>query len=324
MLSQLTVEHERRGLRADRWLAERLSLDGEATSRTEVGRWFELGLVHVGGLVCSPSRKMRSGELVSFERPEPVRSEATADASVVYETVHVDDEVVVINKPRGLVVHPAKGHPTGTLVNGLLASGYFDAELMNDADAYGYLRPGVVHRIDKDTSGLLVIARTAAAREHLKAQFFAHSTERIYEGLALGVVKAQVVSSMHGRHPVDRKRFSTRVQEGKHAITHVSVLAVYGGVSHLEFRLETGRTHQIRVHAAELLKAPLLGDGLYGKAPKDQPLRGLWESLGGQALHARVLGFVHPRTGKALRFEVPSPSSFADALAAVRALSLAP
>ena len=318
---QFKVGPEGRGQRADRWLTAQLTQAGLTPSRSEVSRWFEAGAVTWRGEVCDASRKMKEGEELVVTAPRPVLSSALPDGDVVYDTVHVDDDVVVVNKPRGLVVHPAKGHPDGTLVNGLLASGYFDLELLGDVDESGFLRPGVVHRIDKDTSGLLVIARTAAAREHLKAQFFAHTTERVYEALALGKVQDQTLSSMHGRHPVDRKRFSTNVREGKHAITHVHLLAQYGPVAHAEFRLETGRTHQIRVHTAELLRAPLLGDLLYGKAPKDPMLKALSELLHGQALHARVLGFVQPSTGKKLRFEVPPPQVFTDVLQKIQRLA---
>jgi 23S rRNA pseudouridine1911/1915/1917 synthase len=243
--------------------------------------------------------------------------------------LHVDDEVVVLNKPPGLVVHPARGHESGTLVNGLLARGLFRRDALEGADGAGgedgdaderdaaHVRPGIVHRLDKGTSGVMVVARTASAREALKAQFQAHSIERAYEAIVVGRAAAETISTMHGRHPRDRLRFTTRVTRGKHAVTHVRVLAPLRGATHVECTLETGRTHQIRVHLAES-GTPVLGDPLYGKPPRDPEVRAVAERLGHQALHARLLGFIHPGTQQRVRFEAPPPADFGQALAALR------
>jgi 23S rRNA pseudouridine1911/1915/1917 synthase len=226
---------------------------------------------------------------------------------VIFTVLHVDDDVVVVDKPAGLVVHPARGHAGGTLVNGLLALGYFRGE-----DAAGE-RPGIVHRLDKGTSGVMVVARTPGAREKLKAQFQAHSIERAYRALVVGAAREGTHDTLHGRHPRDRMRFTARVRSGKRAVTHVRVLDRLPGATHVECTLQTGRTHQIRVHLAES-GTPVLGDPLYGKPPRDERLRALSERLGHQALHARLLGFIHPGTGRLVRFESDPPADFTEAL----------
>jgi 23S rRNA pseudouridine1911/1915/1917 synthase len=255
----------------------------------------------------------------------------------VFDVVYVDDDLVVVDKPAGLVVHPAAGHPTGTLVNGLLARGYFDRDLLEPAneadeereedeadgpsDPIARSRPGVVHRIDKDTSGILVIARTAFAREKLKVQFAEHTCDRVYEALATGVVGAETYATLYGRNPRNRMMFSSKVRDGKRAVTRVSPMATFGALAtHLECRLETGRTHQIRVHLADAGHS-LLADRMYGVTPKNGDLARIAAALGRQALHARRLGFVHPRTGKTVVFESEPPADFRLALEALRALA---
>jgi 23S rRNA pseudouridine1911/1915/1917 synthase len=183
------------------------------------------------------------------------------------------------------------------------------------------LRPGIVHRIDKGTSGILVVARTAHARERLKEQFASHTIERAYDALSLGDVTQTRHDTLHGRHPRDRLRFTTHVREGRRAVTEVSVLERFGGrATYVRCRLETGRTHQIRVHLAES-GTPILGDPLYGRSPDDEAVRIVADGLGHQALHARVLGFVHPVTREAMRFEAPLPEDFAGAVAELRRIT---
>ncbi|HEY8041931.1 MAG TPA: RluA family pseudouridine synthase, partial [Polyangiaceae bacterium] len=240
--------------------------------------------------------------------------EALPDPQVRFDVLYVDEAVVVVSKPSGLVVHPARGHEAGTLVNGLLALGLFRREeLLDERDAAGHRRPGIVHRLDKGTSGVMVVARTAEAREALKAQFQAHSIDRAYEAIVVGQAATGTFATLHGRHPRDRLRFTTRVRTGKRAVTHVRVLAALQGATHVECTLETGRTHQIRVHLAES-GTPVLGDPVYGKAPRDARVRAVGERLGHQALHARLLGFAHPVSGERVRFEVPVPDDFRGAL----------
>jgi 23S rRNA pseudouridine1911/1915/1917 synthase len=313
---ELVVARASTGARIDRFLAGCLPV-----SRSEVQRWIAHGRVTVDGVVRDASARLREGERVRV-RPEPPEATlALPDDAVDFEVLYVDDEIVVINKPPGLVVHPARGHERGTLVNGLLARGLFqrdalagDAEARDDA---AHDRPGIVHRLDKGTSGVMVVARTAWAREELKAQFQAHSIERAYEAIVVGRAEAQTFSTMHGRHPRDRLRFTTRISRGKRAVTHVRVLGALRGATHVECTLETGRTHQIRVHLCES-GTPVLGDPIYGKPPRDPEVRAVAERLGHQALHARVLGLVHPASRRPIRFEAPPPLDFAGALAALR------
>jgi 23S rRNA pseudouridine1911/1915/1917 synthase len=267
--------------------------------------------------------KVREGDIVDVIPAGARRSEARAEAGIAFGVLYADEAVVVVNKPAGLVVHPARGHAGGTLVNGLLARGYFDAvaasgPFADPRDAEGFLRPGIVHRIDKGTSGILVVARTAQARERLKEQFAAHTIERAYDAIALGDVTQTRHDTLHGRHPRDRLRFTSRVREGRRAATDVTVLERFRGcATYVRCRLETGRTHQIRVHLAES-GTPILGDPLYGRPPVDEAMRAIAEALGHQALHARVLGFVHPATGETMRFEAPLPEDFERALGELR------
>jgi len=287
-------------------------------SRAEVQRWIEAGRVTVDGAAGDASARVREGQRVEVRPMAAPATAAKPESDVRFDVLYADDDVVVVNKPPGLVVHPAKGHEGGTLVNGLLARGYFRREALGDDE-----RPGIVHRLDKGTSGVLVVARTADAREKLKAQFQAHSIERAYEAIVVGEARGGTHATLHGRHPHDRMRFTSRVKSGKRAVTHVRVLAKLAGATHVACTLETGRTHQIRVHLAES-GTPVLGDPLYGKPPRDARVRGVADTLGHQALHARVLGFVHPRTGEPMRFEAPPPPDFTEALASLGPATGAP
>jgi len=287
-------------------------------SRAEVQRWIEAGRVTVDGAAGGASARVRQGQRVEVRPMVAPATAAKPESDVRFDVLYADDDVVVVNKPPGLVVHPAKGHEGGTLVNGLLARGYFHREELGDDE-----RPGIVHRLDKGTSGVMVVARTPDAREKLKAQFQAHTIERAYEAIVVGHTTGASYDTWHGRHPHDRKRFTTRVKSGKRAVTHVRVLEWLRGATLVKCTLETGRTHQIRVHLAES-GWPVLGDPLYGKPPRDQRVRQVAERLGHQALHARVLGFVHPRTGEPMRFEAPPPPDFAEALASLGPATGAP
>jgi 23S rRNA pseudouridine1911/1915/1917 synthase len=290
-------------------------------SRAEVQRWVALGCVTRGGQALRGAEKVRVGDRVEVTPAAPALTEVLAEEGVVFEVLHVDEGVVVVNKPAGLVVHPARGHATGTLVHGLLARGFFAAEDRDGVlEPTGNVRPGIVHRLDRGTSGVLVVARTARAREGLKEQFSSHTIERVYEALALGHVTMTRHETLHGRHPKDRLRFTTHVREGKRAVTHVEVVARFGSLAtYVRCRLETGRTHQIRVHLAES-GTPILGDPLYGRSPRDGVICGIATALGHQALHARVLGFVHPTTGKPMRFEAPLPADLVLAMESLRSL----
>lgn len=301
------------GERIDRALAA--SAACADLSRSTLGRLCDEGRVCVRGQAVKASYKLRAGDVVTVEvpPPEPVAAEAEdIPLTVVFE----DRDLMVVDKPAGLVVHPAKGHATGTLVNAVLHHAEVDDD---DADP---LRPGIVHRIDRFTSGLLVVAKTPVAREALIARFRAHNIERSYVALTEGTPPAAVTyDTFYDRHPTDRVRFSSRVREGRRAVTHVRVLEALadGRAALVRCTLETGRTHQIRVHLSDA-GFPLLGDGLYGRRPRDERVRTVADALDGrQALHAEVLGFAHPVTGEALRFVSPPPEDFARALAALRA-----
>jgi len=314
---ELVVARASTGARLDRFVA-----GGLEVSRAEVQRWIEDGRVTVDGVARDASARLRQGERVVVRPASRQATAALPDESVEFEVLHVDDEIAVVNKPAGLVVHPARGHEGGTLVNGLLARGLFRRDALDGTggerdDEAAHVRPGIVHRLDKGTSGVMVVARTARAREALKAQFQAHSIERAYEAIVVGRAETQTLSTMHGRHPRDRLRFTTRVSRGKRAVTNVRVLAPLRGATHVECTLETGRTHQIRVHLSES-GTPVLGDPIYGRPARDPEVRAVAERLGHQALHARLLGLVHPGTGELVVFEAPPPADFAEALAALR------
>jgi 23S rRNA pseudouridine1911/1915/1917 synthase len=289
-------------------------------SRATLQRWIEEGRVFIDGRLCRARDAVRAGAVVELSEGQAPPTRAEPDASVAFTTLYEDDDLLVVNKPAGLVVHPARGHWQGTLVNGLLARSSFGHGAADARDPTAALRPGIVHRIDKDTSGLLVVAKNEAAREGLKAQIQAHSVERRYLAITIGVPAERVIRSLYGRDPRARLRFTTRVREGKPAITHVRVLErLRGGRAALvECRLETGRTHQIRVHLLEQAGTPLLGDRTYKKPSAFGDLDATAAALGRQALHAAVLGFVHPRTGAEQRYEAPVPRDFAEALAALR------
>jgi 23S rRNA pseudouridine1911/1915/1917 synthase len=290
-------------------------------SREDIKRWIRDGDVHLGPEVravsrlLQPSHVVSRGEQYTVVVPSRPLSAAAPDPNVVFEVVHVDEDVVVVNKPPGLVVHPGAGHPDRTLVNGLLGRGLFLAEDVGDDEAN--FRPGIVHRIDKETSGLLVVARTARAREALKVQFLHHTIDRAYVAVVSGSMQNTTFDTLHGRAPHDRMRFTTKVREGKRAVTRATVTERFVGATLLSCELETGRTHQIRVHLSEA-GFPILGDKLYGKRAKDPYVEGCAREIGHHALHARCLGFVHPRTGKRLVFEAALPSTLAKLVADLR------
>ena len=310
---------EQRRERVDKVLARLLS----EVSRATVQRWIEEGRVQVDGAPCRSRDSVTAGNVLVVEAGPPPPSDADPDASVVVDVQYEDEHLLVVNKPAGLVVHPARGHRTGTLVNGLLARPGFSLPNPDPEDEQGSLRPGIVHRIDKDTSGLLVVAKDDRTREGLKVQLADHSVERAYLAITVGLPANGTIRSLHARDPKSRLRFTSRAKEGKHAVTHVRVLERLAGgrAAYIECRLETGRTHQIRVHLSEQTKTPLLADAVYGGRPSmSVEVAEIAAALGRQALHAAVLGFIHPITAETLRFEVAPPADFARALEALRAL----
>ena len=297
-MEPILLRADRAGERADQLLAR---LVPELT-RSAAQRLLEEGAVTLGGRPVKKNYKAAEGDVLEVRLPEPEPVDVLPQA-IPLDVAYEDADVIVVNKPVGLVVHPAAGHPDGTLVNALL---YHCGESLSGIN--GALRPGIVHRIDRDTSGLIIAAKNDRAHLSLAAQLQDHSLSRVYEAVAVGGLREDcgTVDAPIGRHPVDRKRMAVDRQNGREAVTHWSVLARYPGYTHVECRLETGRTHQIRVHLASI-GHPLLGDTVYGsKKP--------WPGLAGQCLHARRLRFVHPSTGEPLELECPLPDWFRDVL----------
>jgi len=305
--------------RLDRLVVQRLAKAGITVSRAVVQRWITAERVTVDGKPARASESLREGAVVEARPLAPEAPTAAPDASVPFTVLFEDEHLLVLDKPPGIVVHPARGHQGGTLVNGLLARGSFDRAGFDESDPIGKVRPGIVHRLDKGTSGILVVAKDDPTREGLKTQFSSHTIERAYRAIVVGEARDAVYETLHGRHPTDRLKFTTRVARGKKAITQVRLLRTLAGgrASLVECRLQTGRTHQIRVHLAECARTPVLGDPLYAKPPRDPELRALADSLGHQALHAQVLGFEHPITKAKMRFEREPPEDFRSVLAAL-------
>ncbi len=317
---ELIVDDADSGERLDKVLAARVP----SVSRATFQRWIDEGRVTVEGAAGRVSGKVRAGQRVSVAPGPPPSSDALPQ-DIPLVVLFEDADLLVVDKPAGLVVHPAAGHADGTLVNAVLHHTRVEDDADDDADAPlsgparpGPPRPGIVHRLDKDTSGVMVVAKTVRARDALMRVFAAHDLERSYLAIAVGAPPdALTLDTLHGRHPTDRKRFSTKVLRGKRAVTHLRVRERLFGAALVECTLETGRTHQIRVHLADA-GYPLLGDPVYGKPPKDARLRAAATTLARQALHARLLAFAHPVSGAPLRFETAPPADFAAALEALR------
>jgi 23S rRNA pseudouridine1911/1915/1917 synthase len=311
------------GVRADKALVELLGARGHAVTRAELQRWLEAGHAVRDGAPLDRKTPLREGDRVTVTLGAGATTDAVPDPTVVYAVVHEDEHLIVVNKPAGLVVHPARGHRGGTLVHGLLSHGGFERANADPRDPEGHLRPGIVHRLDKDTSGLLVVAKDGLTREGLKALFARHDIEREYLALSVGRTRSARYDTAHGRHPQQRLRFTSRLDSRRdgvrRAITHVTALRPLADdrATLVRCTLETGRTHQIRVHLADEARTPILGDALYGGVPSAEPLRSVALALARQALHAAVLGFAHPITGERLRWESPPPADFCAALEAL-------
>ncbi len=285
---------EDEGMRLDKFLSVRV----EELTRSAAERLAEQGQVSSGGKTLDKKYRLRAGDAIEVILPEPVGLDILPEA-IPLDIRYEDADLLVVNKPKGMVVHPAAGHAGGTLVNALLAHCGDSLSGIN-----GVIRPGIVHRIDKDTSGLLIVAKNDFAHQRLAEQIKEHSFTRMYEAMVHGNLKEDTgtVDAPIGRHPTDRKRMAVTEKNSRHAVTHFEVLARYKGFTHVRLKLETGRTHQIRVHMA-YIGHPVAGDPVYG--PK-KPV----PNLDGQCLHARVIGFVHPRTGEYLEITSELPPYF--------------
>lgn len=288
-------------VRVDKFVKEQL---GEDTSRTQIQIWIEEGAVLVNGTAVRTNYKLAAGDRIALTIPEAESVEIVPE-DIPLDIYYEDSDVIVVNKPRGMVVHPAPGHSSGTLVNALMA------HCKDLSGINGELRPGIVHRIDKDTSGLIMAAKNDKSHASLAAQLKEHSVTRRYLALVHGNLSHDqgTVDAPIGRDPHDRKMYTVIDRNSKHAVTHFHVMERFGDYTLLELKLETGRTHQIRVHM-KFIGHPLVGDPMYGrsKGPK----------FHGQALHAAVLGFVHPSTSEYKEFTAPLPADMMDLLHSLR------
>ena len=299
-----TVKAETAGLRLDKWISEQI----DGYTRSAAQKLMESDAVLVNGASCPKNYKVKTGDIIEVPGFAEVSNEVLGE-DIPLDIIYEDDHLLVVNKPKHMVVHPADGNPSGTLVNALI---HHCGPLTS---INGEFRQGIVHRIDKDTSGLLVVAKTDEAYEGLAEQVRAHSMDRYYEAVVYGGFKEEegTVDAPLGRHPIDRKRQAVlKVTDlnAREAVTHWSVLRRYKGFTHIRLKLETGRTHQIRVHMASL-NHPVAGDPVYG--PKK-----VITQLEGQCLHARSLGFVHPITGEQMLFESELPAYFARFLSSLQ------
>ena len=294
----LSIIAEESGERIDALLARTL----ENLSRSGAQRLIEQGAVLLEGRQVQKNTRIQRGDRITVMMPETEEIPLVAQ-DLPLDVVYEDQDLIVVNKVRGMVVHPAPGHPDGTLVNALL---WHCGDSLSGIG--GEKRPGIVHRIDKDTSGLLIVAKNDFAHQALSSQLSNRSLSRVYEAVVRGRLREEcgTIDRPIGRHPTDRKRMAVTEKNSRPAVTHWEVLARYNGYTHVRCRLETGRTHQIRVHMASI-GHPLLGDGVYG-APSPE------KGLEGQCLHARELKFIHPRTGEQMHFETELPIWFTEVL----------
>ena len=290
------------GQRLDRWLAGQAG----APSRSALQGLMEAGFVRRNGAPANKKDKLAAGDRITLTLPDPQPIEAQPQ-NIPLDIVYEDDHLLVVNKPKGMVVHPAPGNPDGTLVNALL---YHCRGRLSGVG--GAIRPGIVHRIDKDTSGLLVVAKDDLTHQGLSEQMAVHAIHRVYHAVVYGNIRQDTgtIEAPIGRDPRDRKRMAVTPGQGKRACTHWQVLERFGRFTLLACRLETGRTHQIRVHMAHI-GHPLAGDPVYGP-------RSVIRDLQGQCLHAKELGFRHPVTGQELRFDSPLPAYFTTFLERLR------
>ena len=292
---EFIANEEAQGTRIDKFITD--AIGDAAISRTQIQEWIKTAHVQVNGTIIKSNYKVQENDTITIQVPETEELEIIAE-NIPLDVIYEDSDVIVINKPRGMVVHPAPGHPKGTLVNALM---YHCKDL---SGINGVMRPGIVHRIDRDTTGLLMVAKNDLAHVSLAEQLKEHSVTRRYTALVHGNMPhdSGSIDAPIGRDTNDRKLYVVTDVNAKEAMTHFSVVERIGGdYTIVELQLETGRTHQIRVHM-KYIGYPLAGDPVYGRN-KTIPLKG-------QALHAGILGFTHPRTGERLQFEVPLPEDF--------------
>ncbi|MDY4893348.1 MAG: RluA family pseudouridine synthase [Agathobacter sp.] len=289
------VGYEQEGERLDKYL----SMIYPDFSRSFFQKLIKNGQVKVNDIPEKSSYSVREEDIICVTIPDAVQTSIEPE-NIPLDILYEDDDVLIVNKPKGMVVHPSAGHYSGTLVNGIM---YHCQDSLSGIN--GEIRPGIVHRIDMDTTGSLIVCKNDESHIHIAQQIKAHTVNRIYVGIVCGNVKEDegTIEGTIGRHPTERKKMAINVKNGKPAITHYKVLERFGNYTYMQFKLETGRTHQIRVHMAGI-GHPLLGDTLYssGRSP--------FKHLQGQTLHAQTIGFIHPRTGEYMEFSAPLPVYF--------------
>lgn len=298
MVHEIQVLESQAGYRVDKFL----SIEFADLSRSYIQKLMKDGQVSVNGKVVKANYKLNDQDVVRMNEPELKEPDIVAE-DLPLDILYEDEDLLIVNKPKGMVVHPSAGHYTGTLVNALMFHCKEDLSGIN-----GVMRPGIVHRIDMDTTGSLLVCKNDMAHQNLAEQLKLHSIKRIYHAIVHGVIKEEegTVDAPIGRHPTSRKKMSINYKNGKEAVTHYKVLKRYQNYTYIQCQLETGRTHQIRVHMASI-HHPLLGDVVYG--PAKQPF-----SLQGQCLHAKTIGIQHPRTGEYMEVEAPLPDYFEELL----------
>ncbi|MEN2776082.1 RluA family pseudouridine synthase [Acetivibrio clariflavus] len=299
---EIKLISEENGTRIDAWLSKML----DKYSRSYIQKLINDGLVLVNGTAVKSNYKVRMKDNITVQIPEPEVLDIVPediDVPILYE----DEHIIVVDKPKGMVVHPAAGNYSGTLVNALMKHCGDNLSSIN-----GVIRPGIVHRIDKDTSGVLVVAKSNEAHEKLSMMLKEHDINRVYIALVHGIIREEAgkIDAPIGRHPVDRKKMAVNTKNGRRAVTHFKVLERFKDATMLEVKLETGRTHQIRVHMS-YIGYPIIGDTVYGRK-KDK------YNIEGQALHAKLLGFVHPITNEYMEFESALPEYFVKLLEELR------
>lgn len=292
------------GLRIDRYLAEELP----ELSRSYLQKVIKEGGICLGGRPLKANYKVNPGDVIELALPPAVETEVEPE-DLPLDILYEDSDLIFVNKPKGMVVHPSAGHASGTLVNGLLYHCRGELSGIN-----GVMRPGIVHRIDKDTTGVLVVCKNDRAHNGVAEQLKVHSITRRYRAIVCGDLKNDTgtVDAAIGRHPVDRKRMAVTAKGGKRAVTHYRVLERFGTYTYIECELETGRTHQIRVHMGSI-GHPILGDEVYGRGKLPSWMQGI-RGMQGQVLHAMVLGVTHPSTGEYLEVRAPLPGYFLELL----------
>lgn len=297
------VQPEEKGVRIDKYLSEQLP----DSSRSFLQKLIQDGQVTVNGKAIKSNYKVNGNDQIELEIPEAVEPEIEAE-DIPLDILYEDSDLLVVNKPKGMVVHPCAGHYNGTLVNALMYHCKEDLSGIN-----GVMRPGIVHRIDRNTTGSLLVCKNDYSHNFLAEQLKVHSITRKYRAIVHGNIKedTDTVDAPIGRHPIDRKKMAINHKNGKEAVTHYQVLERFGKFTYIECQLETGRTHQIRVHMSSL-GHPLLGDDVYGPAKCPYP------HLQGQTLHAQVLGFLHPTTKEYVEFSAPLPEYFEELLEKLR------